>query len=115
MNAYPNRSIWVQGNIFHVTCTAGALRRKAPKAGPFRPRKDGGGRERTMAVNLSMPILVVEDHNATALILRTLLTRLGFSNVDEASDGLAAVAKLREKKYALVISDWNMEPRSGYG
>ena len=62
-----------------------------------------------------MPILLVEDHNATALILRTLLTRLGFSNVDEASDGMAALAKLREKKYALVISDWNMEPMSGYG
>jgi CheY-like chemotaxis protein len=38
-----------------------------------------------MAVNSSMPILVVEDHNATALILRTLLTRLGFSDVDEAT------------------------------
>jgi two-component system chemotaxis response regulator CheY len=62
-----------------------------------------------------MPILVVEDHNATALILRTLLTRLGFSDVDEASDGMAALAKMREKKYALVISDWNMEPMSGYG
>jgi CheY-like chemotaxis protein len=32
-----------------------------------------------------MPILVVEDHNATALILQSLLKRLGFSNVDEAS------------------------------
>jgi two-component system, chemotaxis family, chemotaxis protein CheY len=70
---------------------------------------------RTMAVDLSMPILVVEDHNATALIVRALLTRLGFNNVDGASDGLAAVAKMREKKYALVISDWNMEPMSGYG
>jgi two-component system, chemotaxis family, chemotaxis protein CheY len=26
-----------------------------------------------------------------------------------------ALAKMREKKYALVISDWNMEPMSGYG
>src|SRR5260370_28963473 len=72
-------------------------------------------RSRTMAVDLSMRILVVEDHNATALILRTLLTSLGFSHVDVASDGLAAVAKMREKKYALVISDWNMEPLNGYG
>jgi CheY-like chemotaxis protein len=32
-----------------------------------------------------MPILVVEDHDATALILQSLLKRLGFSNVDEAS------------------------------
>jgi two-component system chemotaxis response regulator CheY len=79
---------------------------------PVRTAADGS---RTMAVNLSMPILVVEDHNATALILRTLLTRLGFSDVDEASDGLAALAKMREKTYALVISDWNMEPMSGYG
>jgi two-component system chemotaxis response regulator CheY len=68
-----------------------------------------------MAVNLTMPILVVEDHDATALILRALLTRLGFTDVDQASDGLAAVAKIREKLYALVISDWNMEPLSGYG
>jgi two-component system, chemotaxis family, chemotaxis protein CheY len=62
-----------------------------------------------------MPILVVEDHDATALILQSLLKRLGFSNVDEASDGLMALAKIREKRYALVISDWNMEPMSGYG
>jgi two-component system chemotaxis response regulator CheY len=68
-----------------------------------------------MSVNLSMPILLVEDHHATALILRALLTRLGFADVDHASDGLAAVAKIREKAYALVISDWNMEPLSGYG
>ena len=68
-----------------------------------------------MAVNLSMPVLVVEDHTATVLILRTQLARLGFSKVDAASDGFAALAKMRERKYALVISDWNMEPLNGYG
>jgi two-component system chemotaxis response regulator CheY len=68
-----------------------------------------------MAVNMSMPVLVVEDHTATALILQTLLQRLGFSDVDQASDGFAALTKMREKKYALVISDWNMEPMNGYG
>jgi two-component system chemotaxis response regulator CheY len=68
-----------------------------------------------LAIDSPMPILVVEDHNATALILRALLTRLGYTDVDQASDGLAAVAKMREKAYALVISDWNMEPLSGYG
>ena len=46
--------------------------------------------------------------------MRTQLTRLGFSDVDEASDGLAALAKMRRKTYALVISDWNMEPMTGY-
>ncbi|MDB5602232.1 MAG: two-component system response regulator [Xanthobacteraceae bacterium] len=67
-----------------------------------------------MAVNLSMPILVVEDHNATSLILRTMLNHLGFKNIDEASDGSAALAMMREKKYTLVISDWNMEPMTGH-
>lgn len=81
----------------------------------YRPSEDGFQRGQSMAVSLSMPILVVEDHNATVLILRTLLKRLGFSDVDEASDGFAALAKMREKTYALVISDWNMEPLSGYG
>lgn len=68
-----------------------------------------------MAVSLSMPVLVVEDHKATVLIVRALLAQLGFSNVDQVSDGFAALARMREKKYALVISDWHMEPLSGYG
>jgi two-component system chemotaxis response regulator CheY len=67
-----------------------------------------------MVVNMSSPILVVEDHRATALILRALLKSLGFEDVDEATDGSAALAKMREKRYALVISDWNMEPMTGH-
>jgi two-component system chemotaxis response regulator CheY len=33
--------------------------------------------------------------------------------VDEASDGAEALAKLRDGKFGLVISDWNMEPMTG--
>jgi len=46
-------------------------------------------------------------------IIRNLLTQLGFDNLDEAPDGRAALAKLRERRFGLVISDWNMEPMSG--
>ena len=67
-----------------------------------------------MAVDLSMPILVVDDYATMIRIIRNLLRQLGFENVDEASDGRAALAKLRERKYGLVISDWNMEPMTGY-
>jgi two-component system chemotaxis response regulator CheY len=42
------------------------------------------------------------------------LKQLGFENVDEASDGREALEKMRTKKYGLVISDWNMEPMTGY-
>jgi len=46
-------------------------------------------------------------------IARNLLKQLGFDNVDEAAGGSSALAKMREKPYDLVISDWNMEPMSG--
>jgi len=67
-----------------------------------------------MAVDLSIPVLVVDDYNTMIRIIRNLLKQLGFVDVDEANDGAAALAKLRERKYGLVISDWNMEPMTGY-
>ncbi len=67
-----------------------------------------------MAIDMSMPVLVVDDYNTMIRIIRNLLKQLGFEDVDDASDGSAALAKLRGKKYGLVISDWNMEPMTGY-
>jgi len=66
-----------------------------------------------MAVDMSMPILIVDDYKTMLRIVRNLLKQLGFENVDEASDGSEALGKLREKKFDLVISDWNMEPMTG--
>ena len=67
-----------------------------------------------MAVDTSMPVLVVDDYNTMIRIIRNLLKQLGFENVDDAADGSAALAKMRDKKYGLVISDWNMEPMTGF-
>lgn len=67
-----------------------------------------------MAVDLSMPVLVVDDYNTMVRIIRNLLRQLGFEHIDDASDGSAALAKMRERKYGLVISDWNMEPMTGF-
>ena len=67
-----------------------------------------------MAFDLSMQILVVDDYNTMIRIIRNLLKQIGFENVDDASDGSAALNKMRGKKYGLVISDWNMEPMTGY-
>ena len=67
-----------------------------------------------MAVDLSMPVLVVDDYSTMIRIIRNLLRQLGFESVDDASDGALALAKMREKQYGLVISDWNMEPMTGY-
>lgn len=67
-----------------------------------------------MAIDMAMPVLVVDDYKTMIRIIRNLLKQLGFDNVDEAEDGAAALAKLRVKQYGLVISDWNMEPMTGY-
>jgi two-component system, chemotaxis family, chemotaxis protein CheY len=67
-----------------------------------------------MAVDLSAPVLIVDDYNTMIRIIRNLLKQLGFEHVDDASDGSAALAKMRERKYGLVISDWNMEPMTGF-
>ena len=67
-----------------------------------------------MAIDMSMPVLVVDDYNTMIRIIRNLLKQLGFNNVDDACDGSSALAKLREKSYGLVISDWNMTPMTGY-
>ena len=61
-----------------------------------------------------MPILIVDDYNTMVRIIRNLLKQLGFENVDDASDGSTALTKLRAKRYGLVISDWNMEPMTGF-
>ena len=66
-----------------------------------------------MAVDVNMPILIVDDYKTMLRIIRNLLKQLNFNNVDEASDGTEALKKLREKEFKLVISDWNMEPMTG--
>lgn len=67
-----------------------------------------------MAVDLSMPVLVVDDYKTMIRIIQNLLRQIGFQNVDEASDGAEAYQKMRSNRYGLVISDWNMEPITGY-
>jgi len=67
-----------------------------------------------MALDPSTPVLVVDDYKTMIRIIRNLLKQLGFANVDEASDGTSALSMMRQKDYGLVISDWNMEPMTGY-
>ena len=67
-----------------------------------------------MAVDMSMPVLVVDDYQTMIRIIRNLLTQLGFHNIEEAKDGRQALEKMQGSKFGLVISDWNMEPMTGF-
>jgi PleD family two-component response regulator len=50
--------------------------------------------EQDMAFDLSMPILVVDDYSTMIRIIRNLLKQISFENVDDASDGSAALARM---------------------
>jgi two-component system chemotaxis response regulator CheY len=67
-----------------------------------------------MIADLSMPILVVDDYHTMVRIIRNLLKQIGYENVDDAPNGAAALEMIKNKSYGLIISDWNMEPMTGY-
>ena len=67
-----------------------------------------------MALDTTTSVLVVDNSGMMVSILRSLLRQIGFNNVDDANDVAAALEKMRSRRYGLVISDWNMAPRSGY-
>ena len=57
--------------------------------------------------------LVVDDFSTMRRIVRNLLKELGFTNVDEAEDGVVALAKLQAGSFDFVVSDWNMPNMDG--
>ena len=61
----------------------------------------------------NMRILSVDDFSTMRRIVKNILKQLGYTNVDEAENGAAAMDAMREKRYDLVISDWNMPVKTG--
>lgn len=57
--------------------------------------------------------LVVDDFSTMRRIVRNLLKELGFTNVDEAEDGVVALSKLQAGGFDFVVSDWNMPNMDG--
>src|SRR5580704_9121240 len=58
------------------------------------------------------PLLLVEDKPELRAMLRKALERSGYA-VDEAADGTTAVAKLRARRYLLVLTDLKLPGCSG--
>jgi two-component system chemotaxis response regulator CheY len=77
--------------------------------------EQGALRALPVAVGKDLQILIVDDYKTMLRIVRSLLNQLGFRNVDEATDGQAAMQMIQERpfQYGLVISDWNMQPMTG--
>ncbi|GAA5158260.1 chemotaxis response regulator CheY [Viridibacterium curvum] len=60
-----------------------------------------------------MKFLVVDDFSTMRRIVRNLLKELGYTNVDEAEDGVVAMQKLAAGGFEFVVTDWNMPNMTG--
>ena len=60
-----------------------------------------------------MKVLAVDDFPTMRRIVKTLLRQLGYTNVSEAEDGQAALTKLQQEEFDLVLLDWNMPRMTG--
>ncbi|WP_220637174.1 chemotaxis response regulator CheY [Georgfuchsia toluolica] len=60
-----------------------------------------------------MKFLIVDDFPTMRRIIRNLLKELGYTNVDEAEDGVSALKQLRVNNFDFVVSDWNMPNMDG--
>lgn len=62
----------------------------------------------------NLKFLVVDDFSTMRRIVRNLLKELGYTNVDEAEDGIVALQKLRGGGgFQFVVTDWNMPNMTG--
>jgi two-component system chemotaxis response regulator CheY len=61
----------------------------------------------------NLKFLVVDDFSTMRRIVRNLLKELGYTNVDEAEDGIAALQKLKGSNFQFVVTDWNMPNMTG--
>jgi len=60
-----------------------------------------------------LPVLIVDDSPTMTHITAELVRKIGFTDVDSEHDGASALRRLRQKRYGLVLSDWEMEPMNG--
>jgi len=61
----------------------------------------------------NLKILIVDDFSTMRRIVRNLLKELGYTNADEAEDGVVALQKLKGGSFQFVVSDWNMPNMTG--
>ncbi len=64
-------------------------------------------------IDLNMKVLIVDDFATMRKIIRGIMKKLGFANIEEADDGSTALPKLKSDSFDFVVSDWNMPTMNG--
>ena len=66
-----------------------------------------------VALDKNIKILIVDDFSTMRRIIKNLLRDLGFSNTQEADDGMSALPMLKNGDFDFLVTDWNMPGMSG--
>ncbi len=61
----------------------------------------------------NMKILIVDDFSTMRRIIKNLLRDLGFTNTQEADDGVTALPMLKSGDFDFLVTDWNMPGMTG--
>lgn len=66
-----------------------------------------------VALDKNMKILIVDDFSTMRRIIKNLLRDLGYTNTQEADDGVTALPMLRNGEFDFLVTDWNMPGMTG--
>ena len=66
-----------------------------------------------MVANPNAKFLVVDDFSTMRRIVHNLLKELGYSDIEEAEDGVVALRKLEAGTFDFIVTDWNMPNMDG--
>ena len=82
---------------------------------PSKPVKISATDKRAQMEPKKINVLVVDDDELIASLMKTLLQAAGITQVDIAVDGLKAISMLYDANpvYDLVLCDWNMPIKNG--
>ena len=53
-------------------------------------------------------VLIIEDIGEMRLMLKSLMTSMGYSNIDVEPSGQSAIKRILERPYDVVLSDYNL-------
>ncbi|HEY7383929.1 MAG TPA: response regulator [Beijerinckiaceae bacterium] len=79
------------------------------RSGPVANWPEQQPRDNWLSAKVSATLLV-DGKRTSARLMCELFRRLGFGDVTAVHNAEDALAKLREKKYGLILADWNLEP-----
>ena len=60
-----------------------------------------------------MKVLVADDSGVIRCVIKRALYELGVDDIDEAANGSEGICLIKNERYDLIITDWNMPHHSG--